>query len=120
MAKCLECGEVLTGRMGQKFCSEYCKSSYHYQKNKQKESSTYVRIDKQLKLNRSILKKYNSSGQSQIKKELLEKEGFDFRYFTHSWSAKNGNEYHFCYEYGFRDLADNGKFMLIMWQDYMK
>ena len=77
MGKCLECNETLKGREGQKYCSEYCKSSYHYKKNKQKESSTYVKIDKNLKLNRSILKKYNISGQSQVKTELLVAEGFD-------------------------------------------
>ena len=119
MSKCIECGEVLKGREGQKYCSEYCKSSFHYKKNKSKEPSTYVRIDNQLKLNRSILKKYNQSGQSQIKKELLLKEGFDFNLFTNIWKAKNGNVYFFCYEFGFRDLKDNGKYMLIMWQDYM-
>jgi hypothetical protein len=119
MGKCIECGEKLTGRVGQKYCSEYCKSSFHYKNNKQKEASTYVKIDNQLKLNRSILKKYNLSGQSQIKKEMLLKEGFDFNYYTHTWTAKNGNLYFFGYEFGFRDLKD-GKYMLIMWQDYMK
>ncbi len=118
MLKCLECGEKLTGREGQKFCSQYCKSSFHYKKNKLKLPSTYVRIDEQLKLNRSILKKYNQSGQSQIRKELLVKEGFDFKYYTNDWKAKNGNIYLFCYEYGFRDLKD-GKYTLILWQDYM-
>ena len=119
MAKCLECNETLKGREGQKYCSEYCKSSYHYKKNKLKESSTHVKIDKNLKLNRSILKKYNISGQLQVKTELLLAEGFDFRHSTHTWTAKNGNLYHFCYEFGYRDLQD-GKYTLIMWQDYMK
>lgn len=120
MAKCIECSEKLTGRADQKYCSEHCKSSFHYKKNKEKQVSTYVKIDDHLKHNRRILKKYNSSGQSQIKKDLLLKEGFDFKYFTNLWTAKNGNVYTFCYEFGFRDLGDNNKYMLIMWQDYMK
>lgn len=119
MGKCLECNETLKGREGQKYCSEYCKSSFHYKKNKDKMPSTYVNIDMHLKLNRSILKKYNISGQSQIKQELLFAEGFDFRYSTHTWTAKNGNLYNFCYEFGYRDLKD-GKYTLIMWQDYMR
>lgn len=119
MSKCIECGDKLTGRSDQKYCSDHCKSSYHYKKNKEKEASIYVKIDEQLKLNRRILKKYNLSGQSQIKKELLVKDGFDFRYNTHNWKAKNGNSYDFCYECGYRNLND-GKYMLIMWQDYMK
>ena len=120
MEKCKECGEKLTGRLGQKFCSVYCKSSFHYKNYKENQPSTYVKIDNQLKHNRRVLKSYNISGQSQIKKSILIKEGFDFNYFTHIWKAKNGNAYHFCYEFGFRDLDDNGKYMLIMWQDYMK
>jgi hypothetical protein len=119
MAKCLECKKMLEGRNDKKFCSVYCKSAYHYKLNESKEPSTFVRISDQLKVNRRILKKYNASGQSQIKKELLIKEGFDFNYFTHFWKAKNGNVYLFCFEFGFRDLKD-GKYMLIVWQDYMK
>lgn len=116
--KCGECGKVLTGRAGQKFCSVYCKSAYHYKISKLKESSIYVKIETQLKLNRKILKHYNQTGQSQIKVEMLKEEGFDFDFYTHTWTAKNGNQYFFCYEFGFRDLKD-GKYMLIMWQDYM-
>ena len=120
ISKCLECGKKLKGRLDQKFCTVYCKSAYHYKNAKLKESSIYVNIDNQLKLNRRILKRYNLSGQSQIKKEILINEGFDFDYFTHIWEAKNGNVYFFCYEFGFRDLNENEKYMLIMWQDYMK
>jgi len=119
MEKCKECGENLAGRLGQKFCSVYCKSSFHYKNYKLNQPSTYVKIDNQLKCNRRILKSYNISGQSQIKTKILIEEGFDFNYFTHIWTAKNGNLYYFCYEFGFRNLND-GKYMLIMWQDYMK
>ena len=117
--KCQECGEKLEGRAGQKFCSPYCKSSYHYKANKLKPESIYVKIDNALKQNRRILKHYNVTGQSQVRKSVLVKAGFNFRYDTHKWKAKNANEYSFCYEFGYRDLKD-GKYMLIMWQDFMK
>ncbi len=116
--KCLHCAHELQGRVDQKFCNPYCKSAYHYKMNKLKPSSTYVTIDMALKNNRKILKKYNTTGQSQIKKEKLLEQGFNFKYTTHTWTAKNGNTYHFCYEFGYRDLLD-GKYMLIVWQDYM-
>ena len=32
--KCLDCGEIIEGRTDKKFCNLYCKSSYHYKKNK--------------------------------------------------------------------------------------
>jgi len=44
--KCKSCGELLLGRTDQKFCSSYCRSAYHYQKNKEKEVSFYERVDK--------------------------------------------------------------------------
>lgn len=119
MAKCIDCGETLKGRADQKFCNDYCRAAHHYNKNKDKKAGVFKTIDLHLKLNRRILKRYNQSGQSQIKKDLLLKEGFNFNYFTHYWKAKNGNVYLFCYEFGYRDLKDNGKFMLITWQDYM-
>lgn len=119
MGKCIDCGAVLKGRIDQKFCNDYCRASFHYHQNKKKKADKYKLIDKQIKLNRRILKRYTLSGQAQIKRELLHKEGFDFNYFTHYWKAKNGNVYLFCFEYGYRDLKDNGKYMLITWQDYM-
>lgn len=119
MRKCIECDADLSGRAGQKYCSDNCKSAFHYKNNKQKLPSTYVRIEKQLKQNRSILKKYNLSGQLQIRKDILPKEGFDFKYYTHLWIAENRDVYCFCYEYGFCDLKD-GNYKLTMWQDHMK
>ncbi|MBI5541991.1 MAG: hypothetical protein HY951_18185 [Bacteroidia bacterium] len=117
-SKCAECGKTLKGRLGQKFCNVYCKSAYHYKNSKLKESSIYVRVDTILKHNRRVLKQYNLSGQSQVKEEVLINEGFNFDYYTTTWKAKNGNIYYFCYEFGYRNLED-GKYMLIMWQDYM-
>ena len=117
-SKCAECGKKLKGRLGQKFCNVYCKSAFHYKNSKLKESSIYVSVDNILKHNRRILKHYNLSGQSQVKEEVLISEGFNFDYHTNTWKAKNGNLYYFCYEFGYRDLED-GKYMLIMWQDYM-
>lgn len=119
MAKCVECEKLLVGRSDQKFCNDYCRAAYHYEMNKNKKAGRFKIIDTQLKLNRRILKRYTLSGQAQIKKDLLLKQGFDFNYFTHFWKARNGNVYLFCYEFGYRDLKDNGKYMLITWQDYM-
>jgi hypothetical protein len=118
ISHCVECGKELPGRLGQKFCTVYCKAAYHYKKSKLKESRRYEVVLTKIKLNRRILKMYNLSGLSQIKEELLLKEGFDFKFYTNTWTAKNGNHYFFCFEYGFRDLND-GKYMLVKWQDYM-
>lgn len=119
---CLDCGAVLEGRVDKKFCSPYCKSSYHYEINKKKEKGLYRKIDNQLKLNRRILKKFNKEGVTTIRKNILLAEGFNPDFFTHYWKANNGNLYLFCYEYGFMKKKDSDavKYVLVHWQNYMK
>lgn len=118
---CLYCNLELFGRSDKKYCSPYCKSSHQYEKSKT-ENSTYYAIDRQLKLNRKILKSYNKSGMSSLRKEKLLNEGFNPNYFTHYWKNNKGQVYLFCYEYGFLLLKDQEKekYLLITWQDYMK
>jgi hypothetical protein len=120
MRQCLSCGEDFEGRAGKKFCSSYCRSAYHY-RNKQADS-LFQQIDRQLKQNRQILKKYNQAGKATVRQEVLLKEGFNPRYFTHFWKAQNGNVYLFCYEFGFFKKSENGKtkYVLIQWQPYME
>ena len=45
-------------------------------------------------------------------------EGFDPKYFTHYWKAKNENVYLFCFEYGFMKKFENDKekYVQIQWQ----
>ena len=121
MKSCPECGKDLVGRVDKKFCSSYCKSAFHYQKNRDNEKNLFRKIDDQLKLNRRILKEYNKGGKATVRKELLLKEGFTPQYFTHYWKNSKGDVYLFCYEYGFIERKEHGrsKFVLIQWQDYM-
>ncbi len=121
MKSCPECGKELIGRVDKKFCSSYCKSAYHYQQNRDNEKNLFKQIDDQLKLNRRILKEYNKGGKATVRKEILLKEKFDPKYFTHYWKNRKGDVYLFCYEYGFIERKENGrsKFVLIQWQDYM-
>ena len=62
---CLSCNKILGGRKDKKFCDPYCKSSYHYSKNK-KNSNFYNWVDQQLKTNRRVLKKFNKTGKATI------------------------------------------------------
>lgn len=119
---CPECKEVITGRTDKIFCSPYCKSSYHYKQNKDKESNLFKKIDDQLKLNRRLLKNYNKAGKATVRKEVLNAEGFNPKYFTHYWRANNKNLYYFCYEYGYMPTLENGKekYVLVQWQLYME
>lgn len=121
MKTCKECAKEIEGRVDKLFCSGYCKSAYHYAHNKTSQDSMFVRIDKQLKLNRRILKLYNKGGKSTVRREVLINEGFDPTYFTHYWKNQSGDVYLFCFEYGFFQSEEGGikKFVLVHWQSYM-
>lgn len=121
MKTCPACGKEVTGRIDKKFCSSYCKSTYHYLKNRDRADNLFKKIDDQLKLNRRILKEYNKAGKATVRKEVLLAEGFNPKYFTHYWRAKNNNVYLFCYEYGFMEKNENEKmkYVLVQWQTYM-
>lgn len=122
MKKCSNCKEVITGRSDKKFCSPYCKSNYHYELNKKKENSLFKQIDRQLKINRKLLKNFNRAGKATIRKENLLREGFDPKYFTHYWKNSKGEVYLFCYEFGFffkREPNGREKYVLVQHQSYM-
>lgn len=121
MRNCPNCNEPILGRTDKKYCSSYCKSSFHYQKSKEVESSIFKKIDSQLKLNRRLLKSFNKAGKATIRKIDLDEMGFNPHQITHWWKNKNGDVYLFCYEYGFLQRSEKGKqkYILIKWQKYM-
>jgi hypothetical protein len=121
MKLCLDCNKELIGRSDKKFCTLYCKSSYYYQKNKEGENSFYTTVLKQLQQNRKLLKQYNKSGKSIVRKEELLQAGFNPNRFTHYWKNNKGDVYLFCFEFGFLEKKEGNKhkYVLIKWQNYM-
>ena len=121
MRKCMECGDKVEGRSDKVFCTAYCKSSYHYKKSTEDGDNRFVIIDKQLKLNRRLLKSYNKAGKAIVRKEAMILSGFNPKYFTNYWKNQKGDVYLFCYEFGFLEKQENGKskYVLVQWQDYM-
>ncbi len=120
-AKCLDCGKVLEGRKGKKFCNPHCKSSYHYRISSQKEGEIFKLVEGILKNNRKILGRYNRSGMTTIRKEDLIAEGFRPSFFTHYWKNSQGEVYWFVFEFGFKEIFHNErpKYLLVKWQGYM-
>ena len=122
MKHCAWCQEVLEGRSDKKYCSPYCKTAYHNQKSAEKaKASLFHLIDSRLKRNRKLLMKYNAAGKATVEQQVLLKQGFSPKYFTHYWRAKNKNLYLFCYEFGYTEKVENGKkkYVLVQWQAYM-
>ncbi len=118
---CLNCQKTIEGRVGKKYCDDYCKSNYHYELCKKKDQSFFKSIDLQLKKNRRILKEYNKAGKATVREEVLISEGFNPKFFTHFWKNQQGKAYLFCYEYGYMKITENNKtkYSLVKWQPYM-
>lgn len=119
--RCKHCSKTLSGRVDKLFCDANCRGLFHYSQNKEKKTTLFERVDKQIKLNRRLLKHFNQAGKSTIRSDKLISAGFNPRYFTHYWKNKQGQVYLFCYDVGFLALEENGKkkYLLIDWQDYM-
>lgn len=121
MKLCPNCNEEIEGRKNKTFCNPYCKSAYHYEKDKNKPPTRYKTVDKQLKLNRTLLARFNKAGKATVRKEILIEQGFDPHFITNWWKNSKGDTYLFCYEYGFLSKKENNreKYVLVQWQEYM-
>lgn len=118
---CKGCGDPIGGRADKLFCTESCKSAYHYEQRLHNDESVFRRIDRQIKTNRRVLKGYNKAGMSTVRSEVLQEEGFDPGYYTHTWESSKGTMYYFCYEFGFLPIKKRGvdKYLLVHHQHYM-
>lgn len=106
MQNCLECGEKIIGRSDKKFCNDGCRNAYNNKQNK--DSTNLMRnIQRILRANHRILSELNfKEGKTKTTQEKLSNEGFDFNYFTHFKTYKNGAEYRFVFDIGFKFLEE--------------
>jgi hypothetical protein len=109
---CLYCEKLLKGRSDKRYCNDDCRTAY-FNEQKKEEHDEIKTIDLTLKKNRRILKSFlgESKTKSVAEKQLLMK-GFNPKYFTHLFKNMAGDEYHFCYDYGYRQKPGN-KFMIV-------
>ncbi|HEV8080769.1 MAG TPA: hypothetical protein VGP43_08660 [Chitinophagaceae bacterium] len=110
---CLNCNKPVKGRTDKKFCDDYCRNNY----NNQLKSSTInlVRnINNALGKNRRILESLFNDGEGIAKtnKNKLLQKGFQFKYFTHTYTNKKGDVYFFCYDIGYLQL-ENEWYLLV-------
>ena len=105
---CLTCGKPLKGRADKRFCDDYCRNSYNNQLKSA--SNNLVRnINNALGKNRRILESLLAGGEETAKanKEKLQRLGFQFKYFTHTYVTKAGKIYLYCYDYGYLPLEND-------------
>ncbi|UOE37057.1 DUF2116 family Zn-ribbon domain-containing protein [Chryseobacterium oryzae] len=109
--ECLECGEKILGRSDKKFCDDNCRNAFNNKQNK--DSTNLMRnVNNKLRRNYRILSEINKEGKTKFPKSKLDGLGFDFNYFTNIKIYKNGSEYKFIYDQGYKILEDD--FVLIV------
>ena len=105
---CLSCEKPVKGRSDKKFCDDYCRAAYN--NDLKSASNNLVRnVNNALGKNRRILESLLPQGDATAKTnhdKLIEK-GFQFKYHTSMYKAKNSNTYFYCYEYGYLPLENN-------------
>jgi len=116
---CLQCGEKIIGRIDKKFCDAQCRNSYNNRIKRETEKQI-IAINRILRRNRKILKQFNPEGKTTVRKEYLKKLNFDFNFHTHTFTTSHNNTYRFCYEYGYLEIEDGEKVLIINEQPYMK
>jgi len=116
--ECLNCGNLITGRIDKKYCDDLCRNAYHNDQNR--DTSKYVRqVSRILMNNRRILFELNPDDKSKTTRSKLLSKGFDFNYFTNIYTTKAGAVYYFCYEKGYLAL-ENEWYMLVTNLDVAK
>lgn len=98
---CQCCAQVLHGRMDKKFCDEGCRNNFNNQQNSVENKEIRI-INRILKRNRAILLALFALEKkpTNIEKERLLLEGFNFRYMTQQGVCKDGQSYQICYDVG--------------------
>ena len=115
---CLECEELLIGRVDKKFCNDQCRNSFNNRVNK--DANDYVRkVNVILRKNRRILISLMNGDKGKATKEQLLLNGFNFYYYTNIYTTKQGKTYYFIYELGYLELEDE-QYALVKKQEYVK
>lgn len=106
MNHCLECNNKLSGRSDKKFCSNYCRATFHNRKSALdfKEIKT---INKILKKNRQLLYDKMNSEKLEFTLKEMEEKGFNFHYLTSYCEIKSDLFCKFCYEIGYLPIGKN-------------
>lgn len=112
---CRECGEMLQGRSDKKFCDDLCRSNYNNKANNHGVEEMRS-INSILRKNRKILGSVIATEEiMRITKEKLYDKGFNFRYFTHTYTNQKGCIYRLCYDYAYLPL-ENDMVMVLKWE----
>lgn len=97
---CLDCDTAVIGRSDKKFCDDACRSNYYY-KSEGSDLNYIRKVNAILKKNRKLLEQFNPDGKTRLKMKILQSNGFNFDYYTNTYTTGKGTQYFFCYEHGY-------------------
>ena len=110
--RCLDCGEILRGRVDKKFCSDQCRNNYNNRTHRD-DFAVVRKVNAVLKSNYKILCGLNQTGKTTLHRDRLLEAGFNFKYLTSIYKPKSSsNTYYFCYDQGYMEL-ENGMLVLV-------
>jgi len=102
---CLECNKPIKGRADKKFCDDSCRNEYNNRVNK--DSKNLIRnVNNRLRKNWRILEELNPKDKTKTSRSKLIEKGFDFSYFTSTYTTKIGTVYYFVYDQGYLPLEN--------------
>jgi len=108
---CPECGDKIVGRSDKKFCSDACRNAFNNKQNKT--TTNYMRnVNNKLRKNYRILSEHNFEGKTKINRLKLQNAGFDFDFVTQNVTYKNGSQYFFVYDQGYK-ILDNDWVLIV-------
>ncbi|MGL5889941.1 MAG: hypothetical protein ACRC3B_08645 [Bacteroidia bacterium] len=96
----------MLGRTDKKFCSDHCRNTYNNKRNSDV-NNLMRNINNILRRNRRILEDLIPDEKAIVSRDKLNDLGFNFSYITHTYTTRKGAVYHFCYEYGYLEIAND-------------
>jgi predicted nucleic acid-binding Zn ribbon protein len=113
---CAACGKVIFGRIDKRFCSDQCRTSAYNRLNS--DATNYIRnVNNALRKNRRILTELNPEGKVKVRREKLLAKGFNFAYYTSTYTTKEGAQYFYCYDQGYLPI-EKGYFLLVVKKEF--
>ena len=59
----------------------------------------------------------NPTGKNKVSLHKLKVKGFDFNYFTSTYTTREGTQYYYCYEHGYLPI-ENDCFLLVIKKEF--
>lgn len=114
--KCLDCGDPIHGRIDKKFCNDQCRNSYN---NKEKSGDTNLmrNVNNILRKNRKILAKLNPDDKAKSHKDKMLEAGFNFKYYTNTYTTKDNRVYYYVYDYAYQETGE-GWYLIVKKKDW--